>query len=106
MDNDIKGLFDKKSYNAASVRKVQPLENEICLSLKALESVDFQIDIIIVIEIIKADDFVPIISQSFREMIANKPGCAGNEYSLHKELRSPNALQAARFDCSRTTRDM
>jgi hypothetical protein len=54
----------------------------------------FQSRVIIGIEIINPDDFVPIIKQPFGKMIADKPGGSGNKDFHDLVFSIPNAGKA------------
>ncbi len=77
MNNTLKGLVAEQLGDALSVSKIQLDKGELLMWLKKFETGKFQVNVIIVIQVVDADNLVTGGQQALRYVEANKSCCAG-----------------------------
>jgi len=84
IDDNIKFFAGKNICYLLSIRNVCLDKGEVLLAFKQFQAVIFQIDVIIVIQIIKAAYSVTPLKQSLGEVKADEAGGAGYEGFMHE----------------------
>jgi len=77
INDNIKFFARKNIYHIFSIRNVCLDKGEVLLAFKQFQAVMFQIDVIIVIQIIKAADLVTPFKQALGEVKSDEAGGAG-----------------------------
>ena len=93
-------FLSEQTFESFRVRKIHALETESGAAFELFQPVCLELNRIIVVEIVDADDRMAVRDQAAAEMKTDESGCAGDQY-MHETLRIAPVWQAVREDAGR-----
>ena len=83
IDDDLEAVFCEQRIQFVPVREVRPDETEALVFLQKFQPCLFQRDIVVVVQVVQADDRIPILQKPAGKVKADKARCARDQDFSH-----------------------